>query len=76
MLAYRELLPRLGSVTLNQEQVPGIRPQQPATDLIGAALQGPHSHLAIGQGPALRYRPDVAAFASLGAAPDEAREAV
>ena len=40
-------------------------------DLIGAALRGPHRHLGVGAGgPALRYRPDVASFASLGPDPD------
>jgi ribosomal protein S18 acetylase RimI-like enzyme len=44
-----------------------------AGDLVGAALRGPDRHLAVGgDGPTLRYRPDVAAFASLGPDPDEA----
>jgi ribosomal protein S18 acetylase RimI-like enzyme len=43
-----------------------------AGDLVGAALRGPDRHLAVGgDGPALRYRPDVAAFASLGPDPDQ-----
>jgi ribosomal protein S18 acetylase RimI-like enzyme len=42
-----------------------------AVDLIGAALRGPHLHLAVGaDGPALRYRPDIASFATLGPDPD------
>ena len=42
-----------------------------AVDLIDAALRGPHRHLALGgDGPALRYRADVAFFASLGPDPD------
>jgi GNAT superfamily N-acetyltransferase len=46
---------------------------EPASDLIGASLRGPHRHLAVGgDGPALRYRPDVGSFASLGLDPDAA----
>jgi ribosomal protein S18 acetylase RimI-like enzyme len=42
-----------------------------AVDLVGAALQGPDRHLAVGgDGPARRYRPDVAFFATLGPDPD------
>lgn len=41
-----------------------------AVDIVGAALRGPDSHLAVGgDGPALRYRPDVASFATLGPDP-------
>jgi ribosomal protein S18 acetylase RimI-like enzyme len=41
--------------------------------LVGAALRGPNRHLALGgNGPALRYRPDVASFATLGPDPGAA----
>lgn len=39
-------------------------------DLIGAALRGPDSRFALGEHQAVRYRPDVANFASLGPTPD------
>jgi ribosomal protein S18 acetylase RimI-like enzyme len=41
--------------------------------LVGAALRGPDRHLAVGgDGPAVRYRPDVASFATLGPDPGAA----
>ena len=44
--------------------------EQPPADLTGAALRGPHRALALGgDGPAVRYRPEVSAFASLGPEP-------
>jgi ribosomal protein S18 acetylase RimI-like enzyme len=36
-------------------------------DIAGSALRGPHRHLALGgDGPVVRYAPDVAVFASMG----------
>lgn len=41
-------------------------------DLVGAALRGPHNRFALGEGrgQVVRYRPDLANFASLGPRPD------
>jgi ribosomal protein S18 acetylase RimI-like enzyme len=41
-------------------------------DLVGVALRGPHNRFALGesQGQVMRYRPDLASFASLGPSPD------
>ena len=50
----------------------GVEENEPAVDLVDAALKGPDHHLAIGSGPARRYRPDVAGFATLGPNPDVA----
>jgi ribosomal protein S18 acetylase RimI-like enzyme len=51
----------------------GVEEKDLAADLIGAALGGPDRHFAVGgDGPVLRYRPDVAPFATLGPAPDAA----
>ena len=47
-----------------------VQSQVLADDLVGNALRGPHRHLAVGDGPARAYRPDVSAFASLGPDPD------
>ena len=49
--------------------VPRVRTARPPVDAPGAALRGPQRHLALEGKGAIRYRPEISPFASIGSAP-------